>query len=251
MTAAIWAVLPAAGSGQRMRSVVPKQYLQLAGCSVLEHSLRAVLAHPQVAGAIVALSPDDALWPGWNVLDGKPILRAVGGAERADSVAAALRLLAAREDSAHVWALVHDAARPCLRLQDLDRLVQRCLQSGEGGLLAAPVRDTLKRVDAGRAAAEQCSLGTEPRAGLWRALTPQMFPLRALLAALDSARAAGDVVTDEAMAVERAGTRPLLVEGADDNLKITTPADLALAEFVLAAHRTSGESSAHTDTKLP
>lgn len=251
MSTPIWAVLPAAGSGQRMRSAIPKQYLQLAGRSVLEHSLRAVLAHPQIVGAVVALSPDDALWPGWFALDGKPVLRVEGGAERADSVAAALRLLAAHEDSACVWALVHDAARPCLRLQDLDRLVQRCLQSGEGGLLAAPVRDTLKRVDAVRAAAEQCSLGTEPRAGLWRALTPQLFPLRALLAALEAAHAAGDVVTDEAMAMERAGARPLLVEGADDNLKITTPADLALAEFVLAAHRASGEGSANSGTNPP
>jgi 2-C-methyl-D-erythritol 4-phosphate cytidylyltransferase len=235
MNAPIWAVLPAAGSGQRMRSAVPKQYLQLAGRSVLEHSLRGVLAHPRVVGAVVALSSNDAYWPGWEVLEGKPVLRVEGGAERADSVVAALRLLAAQTDDPAAWALVHDAARPCLRLPDLDQLIQRCLRADQGGLLAAPVRDTLKRVDAGRSAAEQCSLGTEPRAGLWRALTPQLFPLRALLAALENARAAGLSVTDEAMAMERIGARPLLIEGADDNLKITTPADLALAEFVLAS----------------
>ncbi|SDD15275.1 2-C-methyl-D-erythritol 4-phosphate cytidylyltransferase [Aquimonas voraii] len=234
MSPRVWAVLPAAGSGQRMGSAVPKQYLTLAGGSVLEHSLRAVLAHPEVAGAVVALSAGDARWPGWTTLDGKPVLRVEGGAERADSVRAALRLLAAREDADALWALVHDAARPCLRAEDLDRLISRCLAAGEGGLLAAPVRDTLKRVDPARPARDQRALGTEPRAGLWRALTPQLFPLQALLAALEAAEAQSPAVTDEAMAMERAGVRPLLVEGADDNLKITTPADLALAEFLLS-----------------
>lgn len=233
MSPRIWAVLPAAGSGQRMGAAVPKQYLRLAGCSVLEHSLRAVLAHPEVAGAVVALSAGDSLWPGWTTLEGKPIQRVEGGAERADSVRAALRLLAAREDADALWALVHDAARPCLRSEDLDRLIARCLAAGEGGLLAAPVRDTLKRVDAARPASDQRALGTEPRAGLWRALTPQLFPLPALLDALEAANAQSLAVTDEAMAMERAGAQPLLVEGADDNLKITTPADLALAEFLL------------------
>lgn len=235
MSPSIWAVVPAAGSGQRMGSPVPKQYLPLAGRSVLEHSLCAVLRHPQVAGAVVALSAHDPYWPDWTVLEGKPVLSAVGGAQRADSVLAALNVLVARDDAEACWALVHDAARPCLRLQDLDRLIQRCLCEGEGGLLAAPVRDTLKRVDAAVAATDQRSLGTQERAGLWRALTPQLFPLQALLAALADAAQSEVQVTDEAMAMERVGARPLLVEGAEDNLKITTPADLALAEFVLAA----------------
>lgn len=234
MSPRIWAVLPAAGSGQRMGSAVPKQYLTLAGRSVLEHSLRAVLAHPEVAGAVVALGAGDSRWPGWSALAGKPVLRVDGGAERADSVRAALSLLAAREDAAALWALVHDAARPCLRAEDLDRLIARCLAAGEGGLLAAPVRDTLKRVDPARAASDPRALGTEPRAGLWRALTPQLFPLQALLAALEAANAQLLAVTDEAMAMERTGVQPLLIEGADDNLKITTPADLALAEFLLS-----------------
>lgn len=230
----IWAILPAAGSGRRMASDVPKQYLQLAGRSVLEHSLRAVLVHPDVEGAIVATPAGDARWAGWTTMEGKPVQRVDGGAERADSVRAGL--LALREcvgDSA-AWALVHDAARPCLRLEDLDRLIRRCLETGEGGLLAAPVRDTLKRVDPASAAERPRALGTEARAGLWRALTPQFFPAQALLEALEHARAAGVAITDEAMAMERRGAQPLLVEGAEDNLKITTPADLALAEFLLA-----------------
>lgn len=242
MNASIWAVLPAAGSGQRMQSVIPKQYLQLAGRSVLEHSLRAVLAHPDVEGAVVALSADDARWPGWTSLEGKPVLRVEGGGERSDSVRAALRVLAAREDAAALWALVHDAARPCLRREDLDRLIRRCIEAGEGGLLAAPVRDTLKRVDPHVSAMDQRALGTTDRAALWRALTPQLFPLQALMRALDEASAIGVPVTDEAMAMERTGARPLLVEAADDNLKITTPADLALAEFLL--HARNGEAFA-------
>lgn len=235
MSPPIWAVVPAAGSGQRMGSAVPKQYLQLAGRSVLEHGLRAVLRHPLVNGVVVALSDQDPHWPDWTTLEGKPVLRAAGGAERADSVRAALNVLAARDDADTCWALVHDAARPCLRLQDLDRLIQRCLREDEGGLLAAPVRDTLKRVDAAVAVADQRSLGTQERAGLWRALTPQLFPLQPLLAALVDAVQSEVLVTDEAMAMERMGARPLLVEGAEDNLKITTPADLALAEFLLSA----------------
>lgn len=234
MKRSIWAVLPAAGSGKRMASAIPKQYLQLLGRSVLEHSLRAVLSHPDVEGAVVALSAGDAFWPDWTSLEGKPVLRAEGGAERADSVCAALHVLRAREGGTDAWALVHDAARPCLRREDLDRLIQCCLQAGEGGLLAAPVRDTLKCIDAADGSDPPRALGTVPRSGLWRALTPQLFPAEALLNALDDAIACGVAVTDEAMAMERVGRQPLLIEGAEDNLKITTPADLALAEFLLA-----------------
>jgi 2-C-methyl-D-erythritol 4-phosphate cytidylyltransferase len=235
--APIWAIVPAAGSGQRMGAAIPKQYLQIAGQSVLEHSLHALLQHPCVVGAVVALAPDDTLWPGFETLLNKPVLRCAGGSERADSVRAALRHLQQRNGASPHWALVHDAARPCLRADDLDRLIVRCLQAGEGGLLAAPVRDTLKRVDPSRPADQQRALATEARAGLWRALTPQLFPAEALAAALDAAIAGGIAVTDEAMAMERSGAQPLLVEGADDNLKITTPADLALAEFLLRERR--------------
>ncbi|MCG6117553.1 MAG: 2-C-methyl-D-erythritol 4-phosphate cytidylyltransferase [Aquimonas sp.] len=217
-----------------MGGELPKQYLQLAGRSVLEHSLRAVLAHPQVQGAMVATAADDSLWPGWEAIEGKPVLHCVGGAERADSVAAALMALATHLQGAEFWALVHDAARPCLRLQDLDRLLCACLAAGEGGLLGAPVRDTLKRIEpAALTKGEPArALGTQPREALWRAFTPQLFPASLLAPAL--AACAGSVATDEAGAMERAGHQPLLVEGREDNLKITTPADLALAEFLLA-----------------
>ena len=124
---------------------------------------------------------------------------------------------------------MHDAARPCLRRDDLDRLFDHGGAHDVGAILAAPVRDTLKRADA------HCGIaGTEPRERLWRAFTPQMFRRAARERALEAASAAGDAVTDEAMAMERLGLKPMLVEGAEDNIKVTTPADLALAEFLLA-----------------
>lgn len=226
-----WAVVPAAGIGRRFGAGTPKQYLPLAGRSVIEHSLRAVLDHADVDGVMVALAAGDAGWPGWRELAGKPVLTCVGGRERADSVLAALQALPASV-SEDQWVLVHDAARPCLHRDDLARLLAKGQDDPVGALLAAPVRDTLKR--AGEAG--QC-LGTEPREGLWRALTPQLFRRGGLTRALEAARRAGVVVTDEAMAVERLGLRPCLVEGRDDNLKITTPADLALAEFILSRRK--------------
>lgn len=223
-----WAIVPAAGRGSRFGGAVPKQYLALAGRPVIEHSLRAVLDHPDVDGVMVALAPDDTAWPGWREVGGKPVLTCVGGGERADSVLAALHALPASIDEDQ-WLLVHDAARPCLHRDDLARLIDQGCLDAVGALLAAPVRDTLKRADA-----DARCLGTEPREALWRALTPQLFRRGSLTRALASAHRNGIRVTDEAMAMERLGLKPRLVEGRDDNLKITTPADLALAEFVLS-----------------
>ncbi|HEY5852232.1 MAG TPA: 2-C-methyl-D-erythritol 4-phosphate cytidylyltransferase [Lysobacter sp.] len=224
----IWAVIPAAGRGSRFGGETPKQYLEIAGRPLIAHALDTLLAHPQVAGAIVALSKDDALWPGWTAMHGKPVLRCVGGGERADSVLAALRALPAYvADDALV--LVHDAARPNLCRDDLERLIAAATAHADGAILGAPVRDTLKRADDGARIA-----ATEPRERLWRAFTPQAFRRGALMAALDQARAAGVVVTDEAMAMERIGAHPALVEGREDNLKVTTPADLALARYLIS-----------------
>lgn len=223
-----WAIVPAAGRGARFGAELPKQYLTLAGKPLIEHSLRAVLAHVDIDGVMVALAPDDPHWPGWRELDGRPVYTCLGGAERADSVLAALQALPATVSNDQ-WVLVHDAARPCLRPKDLARLLQVGQADPVGALLAAPLRDTLKRADhLGR------SLSTEPREWLWRALTPQLFRRGGLTRALDSALKAGVRVTDEAMAMECLGLRPCLVEGSEDNLKVTTPADLVLAEFILS-----------------
>ncbi|MBN8265698.1 MAG: 2-C-methyl-D-erythritol 4-phosphate cytidylyltransferase [Xanthomonadales bacterium] len=223
-----WAVVPAAGSGRRFGGEVPKQYLQAAGKPLLRHALEALLAHPGIDGAVVALADGDARWPGWTTLHGKPVLACRGGAERADSVLAALAALPAHV-AGNALVLVHDAARPNLQAADIDALLEAAAAHPDGAILAAPVRETLKRRDA-----EGRILATEPREALWRALTPQAFRRDVLLCALHAARDAGMVATDEAMAVERLGCRPRLVEGREDNLKVTTPADLALADFLLS-----------------
>ncbi|HEY0659707.1 MAG TPA: 2-C-methyl-D-erythritol 4-phosphate cytidylyltransferase [Lysobacter sp.] len=223
----VWAVIPAAGRGTRIGGEVPKQYLQIAGRPLIGHALDVLLAHPRVAGAMVALAADDGRWPGWTTLHGKPLLRCVGGGERAESVLAALHALPG-DVGEEALVLVHDAARPNLHRDDLDRLIAAAEAHGDGAILAAPVRDTLKRADRAARIAS-----TEPRDGLWRAFTPQAFRRGALTGALEDAHAAGLLVTDEAMAMERLGARPQLVEGRADNLKVTTPADLALAAYLL------------------
>lgn len=223
-----WALVPAAGSGRRFGGEVPKQYLHVAGKPLIAYALDALSAHPRIDGVVVALAVDDPHWPGWASLHGKPVIACAGGGERADSVLAALRALpeGVAEDE---LLLVHDAARPNLRGDDIGRLIDAATACAAGAILAAPVRDTLKRAgESGRIAA------TEPRDGLWRALTPQAFRRDLLGRALEAAQLAGIAVTDEAMAVERLGLHPALVEGREDNLKVTTPADLALVEFLLA-----------------
>lgn len=229
-----WAVLPAAGAGRRYGAGMPKQYGTVAGHTLLAHALDAVLADARVVGAMVALAQDDAHWPGWTSRQGRPVRTCIGGAERADSVLAALDALATEVD-ADTLVLVHDAARPHLDAGDLARLIDAASADAHGALLGAPVRDTLKRVGAdGR------SDGTAPREALWRAFTPQAARLGVLRAALRGALDAGIAVTDEAMALEHAGWRPRLVEGREDNLKVTTPADRAFAEFLLDARTRVG-----------
>jgi len=226
--AAIWAVLPAAGRGARFGGERPKQYLEVAGRPLMAHALDALLAHSGVAGVMVALAADDPWWPGWTEYGGRPLLTCIGGDNRAASVLAALQALpeSVRGDD---FVLVHDAARPNLALSDLEQLLERGRADPVGAILAAPVRDTLKR------AGDDGGIDrTEPRQRLWRALTPQLFRRLQLTRALQAAAEAGVEVTDEAMALECQGLRPLLVEGREDNFKVTTPADLARFEFELS-----------------
>jgi 2-C-methyl-D-erythritol 4-phosphate cytidylyltransferase len=230
---AIWAIVPAAGRGERFGGGVPKPYLQLHGRPLVAHALQRLLAHPQIAGAVVALAADDAYWAAlprdFSKPDFmKPVLECIGGATRAQSVLAALQRLP-KDVGNDALVLIHDAARPCLRTEDLDRLIKAALGDPVGALLAAPVRDTLKRADA-----KMHVVGTESREQLWRALTPQAFRRHTLTRALRGAEQAGVSVTDEAMAIERLGLQPLLVQGSEDNIKITVPADLVLAESIIA-----------------
>lgn len=223
-----WVVVPAAGIGRRFGGERAKQYVELDGEPLIAHALQALLAHPSVEGAVVVLAADDASWPGWTEVSGKPVATCVGGATRAGSVLAGLAALpeSVRADD---FVLVHDAARPNLQQADLDALLERGRADPVGAILAAPVRDTLKR--AGDDGGIDC---TEPRERLWRALTPQLFRRLQLARALEAATLDGVEVTDESMAMERQGLRPLLVEGREDNLKVTTQADLALLRALRA-----------------
>lgn len=223
------AVIPAAGVGRRMGALSPKpkQYLDLASRPVVEWSLKLFLDHPQISGVSIALDPEDQFWPQTAFADHPRVWRVDGGSERCRSVLNALDLLAQEADAAD-WVLVHDAARPCLRRDDLDRLLASLPDHPVGGLLGVPVRDTMKQVTEGSAV--RC---TVPRDVLWHAFTPQMFRLGLLHQALRTALDQDRSVTDDASAVELLGLEPRLVEGHSDNIKITRPEDLPLADFYL------------------
>ena len=231
--------MPAAGSGRRFKSDTPKQYAPLAGRTVIEWALAPFLGDPRCAHAVVVIAESDSAWHRVAARAGSERLSATTGAgERSVSVRRGLAALEGRAERDD-WVLVHDAARPCLAPADLEQLIRRVTAAGVGGLLAARAADTLKeaRTDT---AGEACAVArTIDRTDLWRALTPQMFRLGPLCAALDAAHAAGRYPTDEAQALEWRGESPLLVEGASANLKLTTGEDLALAEAVLRSRRLS------------
>lgn len=218
-----WAVVPAAGVGKRMQADRPKQYLPLGGKTVLEQTLLRLLQSGVFTAVAVAIAQDDPYWPELELDGHEQIIVAPGGKERADSVLSALRVLAdnAQEQD---WVLVHDAARPCLTRMDINLLIENLQDDPIGGILAAASHDTLKSVDS------TGITGTLDRNHIWRALTPQMFRFGLLKTALESF-AGNPAITDESSALELMGFRPKIVEGRPDNIKITRPEDLALAEF--------------------
>ena len=218
---AFWAVIPAAGVGARMAADRPKQYLQLGGRTILEHSLGCFLDHPSLKGLVVSLAVDDPYWPSLACAGDPRIQRADGGSQRSGSVLNALLQLNALGASDDDWVLVHDAARPNLSREDLDTLLAQLADDPVGGLLAVPARDTLKRVDKQGRVVE-----TIDRSLIWQAYTPQMFRLGALHRALADSLVADAVITDEASAMEWSGQAPRLVEGRADNIKVTRPEDL-------------------------
>jgi 2-C-methyl-D-erythritol 4-phosphate cytidylyltransferase len=226
-----WLVMPAAGTGQRFGASQPKQYALLAGRAVIEWALAPFLGDARCAGIAVALAAGDERFA--RLASAARVLTTSGGATRSASVRAALARLAerARPDD---WVLVHDAARPCLAAADLERLLTALADEPLGGLLAVRSHETLKRAAAPEGATPVIER-TEERAGLWRALTPQMFRFAQLAAALDAAHAAGRFPSDEAQALEWQGARPRLIEGSAANIKITTAQDLELAALLLQA----------------
>lgn len=231
MTEQAWAVIPAAGVGKRMQADRPKQYLQLLDKTVIEHTLDCFLQSPMIAGIVVAISQGDEYWQDIDLpMTDKPIYVADGGEERVHSVLNGLHLLKTLGVDPKCWVMVHDAARPCLTQQEMTTLFDALKADSIGGILALPVRDTMKRESP---MASGVISHTENRDGLWHALTPQMFRLQMLSQALASGIQQSLNITDESSAIEAAGFEPKLVEGLASNLKITRPSDLPLAEFFL------------------
>ena len=216
----LWGVIAAAGAGLRAGDEIPKQYHVVAGRSVLAWSVDALLGVKEISGVMLAVAANDARATALPAAEDQRVHFCSGGAARAASVRAALRALMAIGATDDDRVLVHDAARPAVTVSDVERLVEAVGDDPDGGLLACPVRDTLKRADAQGAVAE-----TTAREGLWQAMTPQLFPLGRLREALE---AAGDSVTDEAGAMERLGARPLLVPASLSNIKYTFPEDAPL-----------------------
>ncbi|HZJ94853.1 MAG TPA: 2-C-methyl-D-erythritol 4-phosphate cytidylyltransferase [Thiopseudomonas sp.] len=229
-TPQFWLVIPAAGIGSRMQAECPKQYLTIAGKTILEHTLACLIEHPKLLGVMLAIAENDRWWPQLPLAGNALIQTVPGGAERADSVLNALNALQGRGAQADDWVLVHDAARPLLNADDLERLLMTLKNDPVGGLLAAPARDTLKQVTA-----QGCVAHTIDRSAVWHALTPQMFRLSLLQRALTDALQAQVQVTDESSALEWAGFSPRIVEGQASNIKITRPEDLLLAQALLSA----------------
>ncbi|MGB7800784.1 2-C-methyl-D-erythritol 4-phosphate cytidylyltransferase [Buttiauxella sp.] len=218
------AVVPAAGIGSRMQTECPKQYLKIGDKTILEHAVASLMAHPRVAHVVIAISPTDSWFASLPLASDPNVTVIQGGAQRADSVLAGLNVVHNAQ-----WVLVHDAARPCLHPDDLARLLAITHTSKIGGILAAPVRDTMKRGEPGK----NLIAHTVDREDLWHALTPQLFPLELLRSCLQRALDEHASITDEASALEYCGFHPELISARADNIKVTRPEDLALAEFYL------------------
>ncbi len=225
--AAYFGLVPAAGSGARMAAALPKQYLSIGPRPLLWYALRQLCTHPSLHRTFVVLHPEDQLFArhDWSVFGKALVPLFCGGPTRAASVTRGLEQMRT-EVEADDWILVHDAARPCLTRELVDRVIADLDQEEIGGLLAIPVADTLKHDDGTHRV-----LRTEPRNQLWQAQTPQMFRFAPLLAALQAADPGS--TSDEAGAMERLGHRPCLVMGSSANLKVTYPEDLALAALIL------------------
>lgn len=221
-------VVPAAGVGKRMQAVCPKQYLLINEQSVLSHTVKRLLSHPKIDKVVLSLSADDQYFKETSLATNPQVIPVTGGKERVDSV---LRGLKAVDEHSYPWVMVHDAARPCISHQDIDALIDSCQQYKVGGILATPVRDTMKR-------SSQTGIkhvtATVDRTTLWHALTPQMYPTKQLIIAIESAQKNQQVLTDESSAIEYMGDKSLLIAASSDNIKITRQDDLALAEFILA-----------------
>lgn len=223
-------MVPAAGVGKRMQAPCPKQYLSFLGKTVLEHTVERLLCHPKITKVIIALGENDEYFPLSALAKNPQVITVTGGKERVYSVLAGLQSINTAEFS---WVLVHDAARPCVSHQDITQLITTCLTSNVGGLLATQVCDTMKRAQLSPQKQQPLVQNTESRDGLWHALTPQMYQVDELRNAIENALAQNLEITDESSAIEFAGLPSQLIAASGDNIKITRPDDLAMAEFIL------------------
>lgn len=225
-TSRLVVVVPAAGVGKRMQANSPKQYLQINNKAVIEHTIERLLSHSAIEHVVVALGEDDGYFGELEIANNSQVKTVKGGVERVDSVLAGLKSIDATE---FPWALVHDAARPCLSLADLNNLIEFCLTKNEGGILAYPVKDTMKRTLSNGVIDH-----TVARENLWHALTPQMYKTSELITAIECGQQGLVDITDESSAIEAYGLPSHVVAASPNNIKITQPEDLAFAEFILA-----------------
>jgi 2-C-methyl-D-erythritol 4-phosphate cytidylyltransferase len=223
-------VVVAAGIGQRIGGVVPKQYLPIANRTLLEWSVKPFLALPQIARVVVVLAENDPWFPGLILAQHPKIKAVVGGHERYQSVLSGLQALSSEADRDD-WIMVHDAARPNITLEDIKQLINNVGDHPVGGLLGVPLSDSLKCVDH-----QNTVVNDVAREEIWRALTPQMFRFNQLLTCLQALAEQGISVADEASALGRFGHQCLMVLGRSDNIKVTTPADYEMMEKLMAHH---------------
>lgn len=221
-------IVPAAGVGKRMLAPCPKQYLKINGETILSHTINRLLNHEKIAKVIIALSADDGYFAETALANHPDITIVTGGKERVDSVLNGLQIV---DPQLFPWVLVHDAARPCVRHEDIDELIAQCLSADIGGMLTAPVVDTMKQSH--MVAGKRQVLKTLERSQVWHGLTPQMYKTEQLKQAIEQANQQGVLVTDESSAIEQAGLPSLLISSSRENIKITQPEDLALATFYL------------------
>jgi len=230
-------IVPAAGVGKRMQASCPKQYLDIEGVTVLEHTVNRLLSHPKISTVIIALGENDDYFCDTSLASHPDVLTVIGGRERVDSVVNGLNAVDERK---FPWALVHDGARPCVSHKDISNLIEQCLEQNYGGLLATPVVDTIKQNYKNN---ENQVLTTVDREHLWHALTPQLYKTDELRIAIEQAQLQGMVITDESSAIEYVGLPSLLVSSCRENIKITRPEDLLLAAFYLQQQRMTKEDT--------
>ncbi len=233
MAVKIWAVIPAGGVGTRMLAGQPKQYLSLHRKPLVEHTIARLARVPQIDRMVIGIAKSDTQWRNLDFPEKQHVTPIEAGSQRVDTVENCLRYII-REGGQQDWALVHDAARPCVRPSEIQNLIEAIIQANSGGLLALPMSDTLKRGAQVDSQAVRV-IDTIPRENLWRAMTPQMFKVGELHAAIVRARGQGVQITDEASAMEAFGVQPLLIPSSPDNIKITHPDDIRFADMILSA----------------